>query len=77
MQRTIRAAGLGKVRFVARVRTYRQVEQRILDLAPLVPLYHPINHLAKRANLLRFGPGPLGISNIDISKVHFAAPRSM
>jgi oligopeptide transport system substrate-binding protein len=54
---------------VRRVRIYRQAERRILEQAPLVPLYHSVAVLATGRRVHGFEAGPMGISNVEFQKV--------
>ena len=63
------AQGERELNPVVRAEIYRRSETRILEIAPLVPLYHPISHLAVRAGIHGLEPGPLGISNVNLGKV--------
>jgi ABC-type transport system substrate-binding protein len=71
------AEGASETNPVLRARIYRRIEHRILQQAPLVPLYHPVNHLAVRADVLDFTPGPLGISSVNFGRVRIARARRM
>lgn len=57
---------------VARAHIYRGLEQRILQHAPIVPLYHPVAHLAIRISVHNFEPGPLGIPSVNFGRVEIA-----
>jgi ABC-type transport system substrate-binding protein len=61
---------------LTRAHLYRTIEKRVLDLAPLVPLYHPVDALATRSYVHGLEPGPLGISVLDLEKVWFSRGRS-
>ena len=52
-----------------RARIYRTAEKRILEQAPLVPLYHPIDALATQSYVHGLEPGPLGISVLDLERL--------
>jgi len=54
---------------VRRVHLYREAERRILQLAPLVPLYHSSGLLATSRRVHDFDPGPMGLSAIDLRRV--------
>lgn len=69
MVRELLLAGSSEMNPVVRSGTYRRAEQRILDLAPLVPLYHPVGNLALRTNVHGLDPGPLGLYAVDLAKV--------
>ena len=71
------AEGATETNPVLRARIYRRIEHRILQQAPLVPLYHPVNHLAVRADVLDFTPGPLGVSSVNFGRVRIARARRM
>jgi ABC-type transport system substrate-binding protein len=57
---------------VERAEIYRLAEERILDLAPLVPLYHTMGVVAVRENVRGLEPGPLGLGSVDFERVWFA-----
>ena len=59
---------------VTRARIYRAVEKRVLEQAPLVPLYHPVDALATKNYVHGLEPGPLGISVLDLEKVWLSRP---
>lgn len=59
---------------VTRAHLYREIEQRIIDQAPIVPLYHPVSALATHSHVHGLEPGPLGISVLDLEKVWFSRP---
>ena len=61
--------GVAEQNPVLRTQIYREVELRILDRSPLVPLYHSFGLLAVRSRVHGFEPGPLGISAVNLSKV--------
>jgi ABC-type transport system substrate-binding protein len=52
-----------------RARIYRDLERRILGLAPIVPLYHTLGIVATRESVHGFEPGPLGIANVGLERV--------
>ena len=52
-----------------RARIYRLTEQRILERAPLVPLYHSVGVLALRREVHGLQLGPLGIASVDMEHV--------
>jgi oligopeptide transport system substrate-binding protein len=54
---------------VRRVHLYREAERRILQLAPLVPLYHSSGLLATHRRVRGFEPGPMGLSAMDLRRV--------
>jgi ABC-type transport system substrate-binding protein len=53
----------------ARGRIYARAEQRLLHLAPLVPLYHTVRVLALRPQVRGLEPGPLGLANVGLESV--------
>ncbi|HKQ62107.1 MAG TPA: ABC transporter substrate-binding protein [Candidatus Polarisedimenticolaceae bacterium] len=61
--------GAGLTNPVERARFYRALERRILDEAPLVPLYHSIGLLATRDRVHGLQAGPLGVAKVDFEKV--------
>src|SRR5262249_37597329 len=62
---------------LTRAHIYRTVEKRILEQAPLVPLYHPIDTLAMKSYVHGLEPGPLGIPVLNLEKVWFSAPEAI
>lgn len=69
---TLLAQGEREMNPMKRARIYRDVERRILEQAPLVPLYHPIDALATQSYVHGLEPGPLGISVLELEKVWFS-----
>ncbi len=59
---------------VLRAEIYREAERRILELAPIVPLYHTLGVVATRKSVHGFEPGPLGVANVSLERV-WIAPR--
>ncbi|HEX5043936.1 MAG TPA: ABC transporter substrate-binding protein [Candidatus Polarisedimenticolaceae bacterium] len=68
-------AGAREMHPVRRVHLYREAERRILQLAPLVPLYHSSGLLATSRRVHDFDPGPMGLSAIDLRRVWLEAHR--
>lgn len=68
-------AGEREMNPMTRARIYRTIEKRILEQAPLIPLYHPVDTLATRGYVHGLEPGPLGISLLDLEKVWFSGPE--
>ena len=66
---TMLDAGAREMHPVRRVHLYREAESRILQLAPLVPLYHSSGLLATSRRVHDFDPGPMGLSAIDLRHV--------
>lgn len=62
-------AGAREMHPVRRVHLYREAERRILQLSPLVPLYHSSGLLATHRRVRDFDPGPMGLSAIDLRRV--------
>jgi ABC-type transport system substrate-binding protein len=62
-------AGARETNPVLRARIYREAEKHILELAPLVPLYHTIAVTAVRRNVHRFEPTPLGVASVNLEHV--------
>ena len=56
---------------VARAKIYREAEERILELAPLVPLYHTMGVVAIRENVRGLEPGPMGLASVNFERVWF------
>lgn len=48
---------------------YRLVEQRVLDLAPIVPLYHSRKTIAYRSEVAGLHLGPFGLTRLELEKV--------
>ena len=69
---TLLDAGAREMHPVRRVHLYREAESRILQLAPLVPLYHSSGLLATSRRVHDFDPGPMGLSAIDLRRVWIA-----
>jgi ABC-type transport system substrate-binding protein len=65
-------AGASETHPVRRVDLYRRAERRILEQAPLVPLYHSSGLLAVNDRVHGFEPGPMGLSAIDFRRVWLA-----
>lgn len=65
--------GASEMNPVERARIYRDLERRILDLAPLVPLFHAGGVVASRREVHGFVPGPLGVSSMNLEHVWIAA----
>jgi peptide/nickel transport system substrate-binding protein/oligopeptide transport system substrate-binding protein len=59
---------------VERARIYREAEQRILELVPMVPLYHSLGMIAMREEVRGYDPGPLGVASINLEHVWFSRP---
>jgi ABC-type transport system substrate-binding protein len=68
-------AGARETHPVARARVYRDVERRILELAPVVPLYHTVGALACRRGTHGLEPGPLGLASLDLEHVWIEGGR--
>ena len=56
-----------------RAAMYRQLERHVLDLAPLVPLYHTVGLLAVRTEVRGLEPSPLGLASARLERVWFAS----
>lgn len=56
---------------VERAKIYREAEERILELAPLVPLYHTMGVVAIRENVRGLEPGPMGLASVSFERVWF------
>jgi ABC-type transport system substrate-binding protein len=59
---------------VLRTRIYRDVERRILDLAPMLPLYYSVGIVALRDNVHGFEVNPMGLSNVNFERVWLDEP---
>jgi len=66
------AEGAGETNPVARAAIYRHVEQRILEAAPIVPLYHPVGLLAARGYVRGLEPSPQGIGGASFAGIWFS-----
>ncbi|HET9299359.1 MAG TPA: ABC transporter substrate-binding protein [Candidatus Polarisedimenticolaceae bacterium] len=73
---TLLDAGAREMHPVRRVHLYREAESRILQLAPLVPLYHSSGLLATSRRVRDFDPGPMGLSAIDLRHVWLSSPEA-
>ncbi len=62
-------AGAAETNPVRRLKIYSQAEQHLLELAPVVPLYHTVRVLALRREVRGLEPGPLGLSNAVLERV--------
>jgi oligopeptide transport system substrate-binding protein len=62
-------AGARETNPVTRARIYREAERRILEMAPLVPLYHTMAVVAVRRNVRGFEPTPMGLATMDLEHV--------
>lgn len=60
------AAGAVESDATARSRIYARAEERLLGLAPIVPLYHTVRVLALRPEVHGIEPGPLGLANVGL-----------
>ena len=68
--------GAGEMNPVKRAEIYRSIEQRILELSPLVPLYHTVGIVAMRRTVRGLEPGPLGLASVNFERVWFARSGS-
>lgn len=66
---TLLEAGAREMNPVERNRIYREAEQRILELAPIVPLFHSVGTLGVRSGIHGIEPGPLGLAGVDFENV--------
>lgn len=57
---------------VGRARIYTETERRILGEAPLVPLFHSLGVVARRAAIRGIEPGPMGLYSVDLEKAWIA-----
>jgi peptide/nickel transport system substrate-binding protein/oligopeptide transport system substrate-binding protein len=57
---------------LARAELYRRLEAHVLDLAPMVPLYHTVGLLAMRPEVHGLEPGPLGLACARMESVWLA-----
>lgn len=69
------AAGGAEANPIERARIYREIERRILDLAPIVPLYHSLGTIARRSTVRGLDPGPLGLASVDLENVRLVETR--
>jgi len=51
------------------MRLYREVERLLLDEAPVVPLFHPLQALAVQDRVRGVNMTPMGIGNIAMEEV--------
>ena len=68
-------AGGAEANPIERARIYREIERRILDLAPIVPLYHSLGTIARRSSVRGLDPGPLGLASVDLENVRLVESR--
>jgi ABC-type transport system substrate-binding protein len=68
------ASGAREVDLARRAKVYAHLEQRLLHLAPLVPLFHTVNVLAVRPEVRGLEPGPMGLANAALQRVWLSAP---
>jgi ABC-type transport system substrate-binding protein len=66
---TMLGRGYREMNPAERARIYEQIERRILELTPVVPLYHARGIIATRTDLHGFEPGPLGIGLVNLERV--------
>jgi ABC-type transport system substrate-binding protein len=52
----------------------QRLERRILERAPLVPLYHSLGVVATRANVRGLDPGPFGLASVALERVWIDDP---
>jgi len=52
-----------------RAQVYRELERRILQQVPLIPLYHTVGVVARRDYVVGLEPGPLGMAQVEFEKV--------
>jgi peptide/nickel transport system substrate-binding protein/oligopeptide transport system substrate-binding protein len=64
--------GAGEINPVRRAELYRELERHVLELAPLVPLYHTRGLLAMRHEVHGLEPGPLGLASVRLERVWLA-----
>jgi ABC-type transport system substrate-binding protein len=69
-------AGARETNPVVRSRIYRDVERQVLDLAPLVPLYHSVGVVAMQGGVHGFELSPMGVSYVDLEHVWLEADGS-
>jgi ABC-type oligopeptide transport system substrate-binding subunit len=61
---------------VRRAEVYRRLERRVLEQAPLVPLYHSLGVLAMRREVRGLEPGPLGLAIARLERVSLEPAES-
>lgn len=69
-------AGARETSPALRAKIYGRIEQRVLELAPVVPLYHSVGVIAMRKTVQGFEPGPLGLANVRLEKVRLGVGTS-
>ena len=72
---TLLEQGARELNAVVRAKMYRDIERRILERAPLVPLYYTMEILAVPKRVRGLQPSPMGLANMDLSRVWFAPER--
>jgi ABC-type transport system substrate-binding protein len=61
--------GASETNPLERARIYREIEKRVLDKAPFVPLFHAVGMIASRKTVHGLKPGPMGIGSLDFEHV--------
>ncbi len=61
--------GASEMNPIERARIYREIEKKVLDKAPLVPLFHAVGVIASRRNVHGLKPGPMGIGALNLEHV--------
>ncbi len=73
---TLLERGAAELNPVERARIYGELERRILEQAPLVPLFHGVGVIAHRANVHGLKPGPLGLAALNFERVWIDRPEA-
>ena len=55
-----------------RAEILQAVESRVLELAPIVPLYHTRGSIAMAGNVRGVEPGPFGLARVDLEEAWLA-----
>jgi peptide/nickel transport system substrate-binding protein len=61
--------GASETNPLERARIYREIEQSVLDKAPLVPLFHSMGMIASRRTVHGLKSGPMGIGALALENV--------
>lgn len=64
--------GAGETNPLERARIYGELEEHVLELAPMVPLFHSVGMIVHRDTVQGLKPGPLGLAAVDFEKVWLA-----
>jgi peptide/nickel transport system substrate-binding protein/oligopeptide transport system substrate-binding protein len=71
------AIGARETNPARRAEIYRRLEGHILDLAPMVPLFHSMGLIAMKREIRGLEPGPLGMASANLERVWFGPPEAL